>query len=266
MEIRWRVRSNNKRSRKANVIPVMRDNESFPDKLALELASNTVDGAGTLARQALRGLRAHIETAAGADIEHILRCAQMLKTVRPGIAAIGSLLQHWMDSVPTIEGPRDDVRKLAIRHCDRVLARADQAFQNAIAVGCERLAGISGTDSDAQRVLYRAFPACHHAAAPGDRRSLRAGRRRSEVGGRTRGALRLRCRCRSIGLRSGGGGGRRGCHRRAFVRQQGRDPWPLPRPRTRPAPRSSSSPRASNGSRWRTHRWWNQRLSPSPMA
>ena len=122
----------------------MRDTESFPGRLALELAGNTVDGASTLARQALRGLRAHIETAAGADIEHILRCAQMLKTARPGIAAIGSLLQHWMDRAPTIEGPRDDVRKLAIRHCDRVLARADQAFENTIAVGCERLSGISG--------------------------------------------------------------------------------------------------------------------------
>ena len=122
----------------------MRDTESFSDKLALELASNTVDGAGTLARQALRGLRAHVETAAGADIERNLRCARMLMAARPGIGAVGSLLQYWMDSMSAVEGGQDDARELAILHCDRVLARADQAFEHTTAIGRERLSGISG--------------------------------------------------------------------------------------------------------------------------
>lgn len=123
----------------------MRDNESFPDKLALELASNTVDGAGTLARQALRGLRAHIETNAGADIEHMRGWAKVLMAARPGIGAIGSLLQYWVDSMPAAEGGQDDVRDLAVWHCDRVLARADAAFENTVEQGRERLSGVSGT-------------------------------------------------------------------------------------------------------------------------
>ncbi len=141
----------------------MRDTESFPDKLLAELASNTVDGAGTLARQALRGLRAYVETAAGADIEHILRCARMLMAARPGIGAVGSLLQYWMDSMSAVEGGQDDARELAILHCDRVLARADQAFENTMAIGRERLSGISGTivthsASSTVRYLLAALP------------------------------------------------------------------------------------------------------------
>ena len=135
----------------------MRDSESLPDELVQRLASNTVDGAGTLARQALRGLRAHVETSAGADIEHIRRCARMLKAARPGIGAIGSLLQYWMDSMSAVEGGQDYARELAILHCDRVLARADQAFENTIAMGRERLSGISGpivTHSASSTVRY----------------------------------------------------------------------------------------------------------------
>ncbi len=135
----------------------MHDSESFPDELVLRLASNTVDGAGTLARQALRGLRAHVETSAGADIEHIRRCARILKAARPGIGAIGGLLQYWMDSMSAVEGGQDDARKLAIRHCDRVLARADRAFENTIAKGRERLSGMSGpivTHSASSTVRY----------------------------------------------------------------------------------------------------------------
>ena len=123
----------------------MCDTESFPDKLALALASNTVDGAGTLARQALRGLRTHIEASAGADSQHICRWARVLMAARPGIGAIGSLLRYWVDSMPAVQGGQDDVRDLAVRHCDRVLARADQAFENTMELGRERLSGVSGT-------------------------------------------------------------------------------------------------------------------------
>ncbi len=116
--------------------------ESFPDRLGRELAGNTVDGAGTLARQALRGLRAHIETAEGADIESLLDWARTLERARPGIGAIGSLLRHWMGSMPAVECGQ--VRKTAIRHCDRVLARADAALAQTIQLGRARLSGISG--------------------------------------------------------------------------------------------------------------------------
>ena len=122
----------------------MGDTESFPDRLALELAANTVDGAGTLARQALRGLRAHIEALERADMERMLPWARMLMDARPGIGAIGNLLQYWMDSMPAIEGGQADVRGIAVQHCDRVLARADEAFEKTIGVGRERLSGISG--------------------------------------------------------------------------------------------------------------------------
>ncbi len=122
----------------------MRDDESLPDELALALAGNTVDGAGTLARQALRGLRAHIDTTAGADFEHMRRWAGMLMAARPGIGAIGSLLRYWMDSMPAVECGRGDSRKLAIQHCDDLLVLADRAFEKTMERGRERLAGISG--------------------------------------------------------------------------------------------------------------------------
>ena len=122
----------------------MRDDESLPSQLALALAGNSVDGAGTLARQALRGLRAHIETTGGADIEHMRHWAGTLMAARPGIGAIGSLLQYWIDGMPAVECARDEVRELAIQHCDDVLALADQAFEETMERGRERLAGISG--------------------------------------------------------------------------------------------------------------------------
>ena len=122
----------------------MCDDESLPSQLALALAGNTVDGAGTLARQALRGLRAHVETTGGADIEHMRHWAGTLMAARPGIGAIGSLLRYWMDSMPAVECGREDVRELAIQHCDDVLALADQAFEETMERGRERLAGISG--------------------------------------------------------------------------------------------------------------------------
>ena len=123
----------------------MSGTESFPDRLARELAGNTVDGAGTLARQALRGLRAHIETAEGVDVEPMFGWARTLEHARPGIGAIGSLLRHWMDSMPAVEGGQDALRKAAIRHCDRILARADKAFEQTIELSRLRLASISGS-------------------------------------------------------------------------------------------------------------------------
>ena len=117
---------------------------SFPDKLVRELAGNTVDGAGTLARQALRGLRAHIEMAEGVNVDGLLCWARTLERARPGMGAIGSLLQHWMDNLPTVEGSQDGVREVAIGHCDRVLARADEAFEKTIELGRARLSGVAG--------------------------------------------------------------------------------------------------------------------------
>ena len=156
-----------------------------------------MDGAGTLARQALRGLRAHVETSAEADIEHIRRCARLLKAARPGIGAIGSLLQYWMDSMSAVEGGQDYARELAILHCDRVLARADQAFENTIAMGRERLSGISGpivTHSASSTVRYLL------AAAPPRRVIVGA----SEPGGEGRtlaAELGARCVCDADALR-----------------------------------------------------------------
>ncbi|MCY3818205.1 MAG: hypothetical protein OXH52_02405 [Gammaproteobacteria bacterium] len=124
---------------------VVNGTESFPDRLARELAGNTVDGAGTLARHALRGLRACIETAEGADVKALLGWAQKLMDARPAIGAIASLLQHWLESMPAAEGGSDDMRTVAIRHCDHVLARADAAFEQTMQLGRARLSGISGS-------------------------------------------------------------------------------------------------------------------------
>ena len=115
----------------------------FPDGLARELAGNTADGAGILARRALHGLRSHLEIAEGVNVEDLLCWARTLAHARPGMGAIGSLLRHWVDNLPTVEG-RDGVRGMAIRHCDRVLARADEAFEKTIELGRARLSGMSG--------------------------------------------------------------------------------------------------------------------------
>ena len=118
--------------------------ESFPEELARQLAGNTVDGAGTLARHALRGLRTHIETAEGFDVESMFGWARTLEHARPGIGAIGSLLRHWVNGMPAVKAGRDDVREVAVQHCDRVLARADAALAQTIQLGRARLSDISG--------------------------------------------------------------------------------------------------------------------------
>ena len=156
-----------------------------------------MDGAGTLARQALRGLRAHVETSAEADIEHIRRCARLLKAARPGIGAIGSLLQYWMDSMSAVEGGQDYARELAILHCDRVLARADQAFENTIAMGRERLSGISGPI-----VTHSASSTVRYVLAAAPRRRVIVGASEPGGEGRTLAAeLGARCVCDADALR-----------------------------------------------------------------
>ena len=167
----------------------MRDTESFPDRLALELAGNTVDGAGTLARRALRGLRAHIEALERADMERMLGWARMLMDARPGIGAIGNLMQYWMDSMPAVEGGQEDVREIAVQHCDRVLARADEAFEKTIGVGRERLSGISGPI-----VTHSASSTVRHLLAAVPPRQVIVGA--SEPGGEGRGlAAELGANC-----------------------------------------------------------------------
>ena len=122
----------------------LRDTRPFPESLASELAGNTVDGAGTLARRALGGLRGHIEATPAANIEQVLRWARVLMAARPGIGAIGSLLRHWMETLPPVESGQGDVRMSAVGHCDRVLAQVDQAFENTVRAGRECLSAISG--------------------------------------------------------------------------------------------------------------------------
>lgn len=46
--------------------------------------------------------------------------------------------------MPAVEGGQEDVREIAIRHCDGVLARADAALAQTIQLGRARLSGISG--------------------------------------------------------------------------------------------------------------------------
>ena len=111
-----------------------------PAHLAARLRDNTTDGASALARQALAALRGHAEVNPRDD-RGILRCAELLRDARPGMAAVGRLLQYWIDTFP-----RNHARagERALAHCDKVLALADQARRDTVRLAHEHLAGIPG--------------------------------------------------------------------------------------------------------------------------
>lgn len=113
-----------------------------PAHFAARLRDNTTDGASALARQALAALRRYAAEGASRDARDILRCAETLRDARPGMAAVGRLLQYWIDTFPREHASAGEH---AVAHCDEVLALADQARRDTVRLARERLAGIPGT-------------------------------------------------------------------------------------------------------------------------
>ena len=112
-----------------------------PAQLAARLRDNTTDGASALARQALAALRRYADVHPR-DERDILRCAETLRDARPSMAAVGRLLQHWIDTLPDGRSPAG---ARAVAHCDALLALADRARRDAVRLARERLARIPGT-------------------------------------------------------------------------------------------------------------------------
>ena len=112
-----------------------------PAQLAARLRDNTTDGASALARQALAALRRYAEVHPQ-DERGILRCAETLRDARPSMAAVGRLLQHWLDTCPRGHASAGE---FAVAHCDALLALAEQARRDTVRLAREHLARIPGT-------------------------------------------------------------------------------------------------------------------------
>ena len=101
------------------------------------LRENTTDGAAVVARQAIEMLRAFLADAADEGLATRTRArAEAMLKARPTMAAVGSLVGHWMSS---FAWPGEDFRQHAIAHCDAILARADLALEETVRHACRRL-------------------------------------------------------------------------------------------------------------------------------
>lgn len=108
-----------------------------PESAARELRDNTTDGAAVLARRAITLLSSFVAAADGGDLPaDTRRCAEEMRTARPSMAAVGNLLQFWMD---TFAWPPEDFRRRAIAHCESILVRADRALGETVRNARDRL-------------------------------------------------------------------------------------------------------------------------------
>ena len=108
-----------------------------PESAARELRDNTTDGAAVLARRAISLLSSFVATVDAGDLPAVTRrCAEEMRTARPSMAAVGNLVQFWMD---TFTWPREDFRRDAISHCESMLARADRALAETVRNARNRL-------------------------------------------------------------------------------------------------------------------------------
>ena len=108
-----------------------------PESAARELRENTTDGAAVLARRAISLLSSFVASADGGDLPAVTRrCAEEMLTARPSMAAVGNLVQFWMES---FTWPQEDFRCRAIAHCDAILARADRALAETVRCARNRL-------------------------------------------------------------------------------------------------------------------------------
>ena len=108
-----------------------------PESAARELRENTTDGAAVLARRAVSLLSSFVAAADDDDLRGATRrCAEQMRTARPTMAAVGNLVQFWME---TFAWPHDEFRRRAMAHCESVLARADRALAETVRIARNRL-------------------------------------------------------------------------------------------------------------------------------
>lgn len=109
----------------------------------------------------MEALREFARAAHPADGPGILRCAEALRDARPSIAAVGRVVQHWIDTLPPGDAP---VAYRAAAHCGAVLDLADAAFHDTVRIARQRLAASPGTivtlsaSSTVRRVLAERPP------------------------------------------------------------------------------------------------------------
>jgi len=108
-----------------------------PESAVRELHENTTDGAALLARRAISLLSSFVAAADDDDLPAATRrCAEQMRTARPTMAAVGNLVQSWME---TVGWPHDDFRHRAMAHCESILARADCALAETVRHARKRL-------------------------------------------------------------------------------------------------------------------------------
>ena len=108
-----------------------------PESAARELRENTTDGAAVLVRRAISLLSSFVAMADGGDLPAVTRrCAEAMRVARPSMAAVGNLVQFWME---TFTWPQEDFRRRAITHCESILARADRALAETVRIARNRL-------------------------------------------------------------------------------------------------------------------------------
>ncbi|MDE0193017.1 MAG: hypothetical protein OXQ90_16815 [Gammaproteobacteria bacterium] len=108
-----------------------------PESAARELRENRTDGAAVLARRAVSLLSSFVAAADDDDLRGATRrCAEQMRTARPTMAAVGNLVQSWME---TFSWPPDDFRHRAMAHCESVLGRADRALAETVRMARDRL-------------------------------------------------------------------------------------------------------------------------------
>lgn len=108
-----------------------------PESAARELRENTTDGAAVLARRGISLLSSFVAAADDDDLSAATRrCAQRMRDARPTMAAVGNLMELWLE---TFAWSQEDFRNRAIAHCESILARADRALAETVRIAHKRL-------------------------------------------------------------------------------------------------------------------------------
>ena len=107
------------------------------ESAARELRENTTDGAAVLARRAISLLSSLVVATDDDDLPEVTRrCAEEMRGARPSMAAVGNLVQFWMD---TFNWPEEDFRHHAIAHCECILTLMDRAMEETVRIARIRL-------------------------------------------------------------------------------------------------------------------------------
>lgn len=102
-----------------------------------ELRENTTDGAAVLARRAISLLSSSVAAADDDDLPAVTRrFAEEMRDARPSMAAVGNLVQFWME---TFTWPEEDFRHHANAHCECILTLVDRAMAETVRIARNRL-------------------------------------------------------------------------------------------------------------------------------